>query len=699
MNMEARDYGETFYAGVLGKIIGVYLGRPVEGWPYEDIRARFGEIPFYVAGELGLPLIVADDDISGTFAFVRALEDTDDAKDLTARHIGDTWLNYVIEDKTILWWGGLGRSTEHTAFLRLKAGVPAPRSGSAALNGTTLTEQVGAQIFVDAFAMTQPGDPERAAALVRQAASVSHDGLALEAAAFFGAMEALAFDVSSMLELIAQCRRYISAPFLHRLVDDVVSVCDRESDWRAVRSWLDHRYGYHRFAGPCPIATNHAMVLAALLLGGDSFQRSVTIAASAGWDTDSNAGNVGCLNGIRLGLDAITADVDLRAPVADRLLVVTADGGSCVTDAVQETRRIQRAAARSRGEDGPTNAARFTFEYRGSTQGFAPCPYLAAPYPNVSVGNHDGLLLDLRGVGPGAPAAVSTPVYLDPRDSADNFSTLASPTLYAGQLVQVRVRATGSTSPTLRLYVLHRAADGQIRPCLSDPHQLAAGVNTLAWRVPDTGPNPLIRFGLRVESGRRYDGRLVVEEVDWRGAPDSFEQSGMLLTSIWDTTPEPLSAWVSSARNFEADFRYSYSVSHPAGTGLVTLGTREWDDYAIRSTLAFNLHRRAGLVARSVGHRRYYAATFSQGTTAALVKQDNSDHTILASAGWAYQHDVAYRVELRCAGPRLRLLVDGECLLDATDASHPFLHGGAGFLVEEGTLLADGFHVQAQRRG
>jgi hypothetical protein len=33
-----HDYAERVYAGVLGKIIGVYLGRPFEGWPYEHIE-------------------------------------------------------------------------------------------------------------------------------------------------------------------------------------------------------------------------------------------------------------------------------------------------------------------------------------------------------------------------------------------------------------------------------------------------------------------------------------------------------------------------------------------------------------------------------------------------------------------------------------------------------------------------------------
>lgn len=31
------DYAERVYAGVFGKVIGVYLGRPFEGWTYEHI--------------------------------------------------------------------------------------------------------------------------------------------------------------------------------------------------------------------------------------------------------------------------------------------------------------------------------------------------------------------------------------------------------------------------------------------------------------------------------------------------------------------------------------------------------------------------------------------------------------------------------------------------------------------------------------
>lgn len=136
-NSLSHDYIERTYAGVLGKIIGVYLGRPFEGWSYERIMKELGEITYYVNDRLPWkpPIVVSDDDVSGTFTFLRALPNHGNSRNLTPGQIGHTWLNYIIEERTILWWGGLGNSTEHTAFLRLKKGISAPDSGSIAMNG------------------------------------------------------------------------------------------------------------------------------------------------------------------------------------------------------------------------------------------------------------------------------------------------------------------------------------------------------------------------------------------------------------------------------------------------------------------------------------------------------------------------------------------------------------------------------------
>ena len=296
--MSVKKYENNIYAGVLGKILGVYLGRPVEGWGYEKIRDTFGEIRYYVHEKVGVPLIVADDDISGTFAFFRAIADHGSQKNTPAKAFGDTWLNYIIENKTILWWGGLGRSTEHTAYLNLKNGIEAPRSGSAAVNGKILAEQIGAQIFIDAIAMACPGDPDTAVELVRNAASVSHDGIAVEAACHLAALEAMAFEEKRVDVLLDRAAGYVKSRELLDIIRDVRDICSRETDWRKVRAYLDPKYGYEVYHGCCHMVPNHAMVIAAFILGGDDFQKSISIAASAAWDTDCNAGNVGALNGI-----------------------------------------------------------------------------------------------------------------------------------------------------------------------------------------------------------------------------------------------------------------------------------------------------------------------------------------------------------------------------------------------------------------
>src|SRR5207302_5692376 len=117
---------------------------------------------------------------------------------------------------------GLGNSTEHTAYLRLKDGIPAPRSGSIALNGTVVAEQIGAQIFIDGWAMVAPGDPELAADLARIAASVSHDGEAIHGAQSLAAMEAHAFverDIDALLDTSLRSISPDSA--IARLIHDV----------------------------------------------------------------------------------------------------------------------------------------------------------------------------------------------------------------------------------------------------------------------------------------------------------------------------------------------------------------------------------------------------------------------------------------------------------------------------------------------
>lgn len=706
LHTSIKQYAEQIYAGVLGKAIGVYMGRPVEGWSYEQIRARFGEVAFYVADLLGAPLVVPDDDISGTFVFYRSLEDNGYTPALSAAQIGDTWLNYIVENKTILWWGGLSRSSEHTAYLRLKAGIQAPASGSIQLNGRAMAEQIGAEIFIDTWALANPGDPEQAVALARRAASVSHDGIAVEAACLLAAMEALAFCERRLDMLLVEGMRFVGDDRLIRLVDGVTEQCRRHpNDWRIVRDWIARYHGYDKYPGSCPMATNHCAVLMALLLGGDDFQQSLAIATSAGWDTDCNAGNVGCLNGIRLGLDAIDAGAGLRAGPADQLYVVSADGGECITDAVLETRKLAAAAAALHGEDAGAPGPRFGFEYRGSTQGFAAHPGLGLRQAVTGVENalaatgEPGLLIRYAGLAHGTVGAVSTKTYVDPEPKGQKgtsyFEVIASPTLYATQLIHANVKTLATENPSLRFFIDYYDESGGLAVLHSGVFSLAEGNNELTWRVPDTNGYPIYRVGLELQSRRRLDGAVVLRSLDWRGAPArfrlrrSFEMSPAL--TPWTTVTPWTSAFVSSAQNFAPDYTTTFSISHPEANGVVTIGTRDWQDYAVASLITFSHSRAAGLVARSRGHRRYYAGILSEGR-AAIVKRRDGTTSVLAAAPFSYAVDGTYNLELRVMGAQLVLFIDGNEYARAADTE--YAAGGAGFLVEEGAMLCDGFAVR-----
>lgn len=678
---------EKIYAGILGKIIGVYHGRPVEGWSYERIMETFGEIEYFVNGKMKLPIMLPDDDISGTFGFFRALEDHGYPQSLAPQMVGLTWLNYIIEEKTILWWGGLGRSTEHTAFLHLKSGIKAPLTGSHQMNGPWIPAQIGAQIFMDAFAMANPGDPDRAAQMVRAAASVSHDGIALDAAVLLGTMEAMAFSERNVDTLLDRGLRYVSDRHLLDVVAKIRNQCAKTDDWHEVRAWIAAHHGYAHYDGPCHMIPNHAIVLMALLMGKDDFARSLSIATTAGWDTDCNAGNVGCLNAIRLGLSALDKGPDLRGPVSDFMYVVTSDGAAGITDAVQQARSVIAAAEALKGHPAPAPLPKFGFDFLGSTQGFALCPRHEGRQAALLLSNQgDGLEVQVQGLAPGVTASISTPVFVEPFAAQSSFAMVASPTLYSGQTVHaaldlpIGVRA--------RLYALIYDRDDVVQRLNGD---WSDGPD-LAWTVPDTNGLPLYRLGIEFACATRFDGVAKVRSVDWSGAPSSYEIRGMLIKSIWNLTPFWTRAWVSSARHFAPDFKYTICISHPFDNGVVTTGSRDWDNYSVESGIDYSINDGGGLVVRSRGHRRYYAGML-KGSEALIIKRFDDETKVLSRLPVTGSATGMRRLKLEVLGNELAFFVDGVFAGSARDDA--LQCGAAGFIVERGTIVADGFLVHA----
>nr|MDQ2732130.1 ADP-ribosylglycohydrolase family protein [Armatimonadota bacterium] len=654
-------------------------------------------IQYYVHEQLHAPLVVTDDDISGTFTFLRALSDNGCRKDITAEAIGRTWLNYLIQDRTVLWWGGMGRSTEHTAYLRLKGGIPAPRSGSIQLNGRTVAEQIGAQIFIDGWGMVAPGDPALAADLARRAASVSHDGEAIYGAQVIAAMEAAAFEEGDLGRLLDIATGFVPKDSLiFRMIDDLRGWRRSEDDWRKTREKLAERYGYQHYGGGCHMIPNHGVIILALLYGEDDFGKSLAIANTAGWDTDCNSGNVGCLMALKNGLAGLETGPDWRGPVADRMYLPTADGGRAITDALSEAysvARIGRALAGEHPLPYPKDGARFHFSLPGSVQGFrvedssesrgvAVLSNSPTPEGHGMAGGAGALRISYSKVAPGRPCRVSTATFVTPEMRLmGGYGMVASPTLYPGQRVRARLVASPENGAPIQgsLYLRFYGAEDASTVWRSPVQELAPGAALdLEWPIEETGGSPIYEIGVELTSSRRTDGVVWLDHLSWDGVPNVTFQKSLTGSGMW------LQAWVPGVTRLErAHDGHSFVVIQDEGIGIASQGTREWKDYEVKARITPRIGGRVGLAARVQGQRRYLALVLAPGYLQLLESVDKIQ--VLAEQPFQWETGSSFDMSIRVEGTSVTAEIAGGPTLKA--AFNAILADGAvGFYCEEGRL-------------
>ena len=696
------DYLEKVYAGILGKIIGVYLGRPFEGWSHERIVRELGPIRYYVNERLSKPLVVTDDDISGTFTFVRTLSDFANNAGVTAAQIGETWLNYIIEKRTILWWGGFGNSTEHTAFLRLKEGVPAPQSGSIGLNGKTVAEQIGAQIFIDSWAMVAPGNPRLAFDLAGEAASVSHDGQAVLAAQFLAVMEAQAFvepDIGALFELGLSFLP--SDSLVSHLARDIQAWHAQHPDWTDTRARIDELYGYQKYRGDCHIIPNCAIVLLSLLYGEDDFATALTIANTSGWDTDCNSGNVGCLMGIKNGIKGIDSGPDWRGPVADRLLISSADGSRSITDAVAEAYEIARIGCVLENISPPVlpkNGARFHFEFPGSVQGFE----IDRGYwtsASVRLNNVEGqsglgtrsLAIHFEGVVQEAFVRVATRTFMSLQEAEEShYALMANPTLFPGQSVRASIKADDGNPAVVncRLYFSFYGVDDSMEVRRGPAIELAPGQGSeLAWTLEDLGGAPIAKVGIEVTAQEEVSGTLYLDYLDWRGVPNTKFRRPEGSGQMWSR------AWVNAVDDAGTRWPEAFHLSHNLGLGMLIMGGSAWRDYSVSSIITPRVARSFGLAVRVRGLRRCYAFLLTSNRKACIVRR-LGETVVLGEVDFPWEFERPYGITLEVSGAQITGRVEGKEIVRITDTSELLSSGGFAFVCEEGLITSNSITIK-----
>lgn len=691
------DYEERVYAGVLGKIIGVYLGRPFEGWRYERIVAELGEILFYVHERLGVPLVVTDDDISGMLTFVRALPDNENRLGLTAAQVGQTWLNYIIENRTTLWWGGLGSGSTSSAYVRLKSGIPAPLSGSATTNSRALGDNVGAQIMVDGWAMVSPADPEQAVALATEASRVCCDNEGVYGAQVLAAMEAQAFIESDVNKLLDTALCFIPQDsVITKVINDIREWREIHADWHTTRELISERYGPQRYGdgGMTGVVANQALIILSLLYGDDDFQKTLSIINTSGLDTDCNSGNVGCLMGIKNGLAGIDAGPDWRGPLADRLYICSADGGRAITDAVTEAYHlvnIGRALAEQEPVH-PKNGARYHFEMPGAVQGFVIEDSIesrgTAVLENVTEHSLEGrrsLAVRYDHVAPGRVARAATATFVtDPEilkySETRGYGLQASPSLYSGQTVRTGLIADDRNTGFIKchLYIRVYGAEDQLVRIYGPAVDLdPGGCREIRWSVPDSGGQPIAEIGVEISSETGADGTVYVDYLTWDGTPRTTLTRPSAGGTMWRH------AWVKALDKHDHRRPEAFRLIQNQGTGLLIQGTREWRDYRVTADVTPYMVKSAGIAARVQGLRRYYALLLCRDGKVRLIKALDGE-TVLATRDFAWEFLETHELSLEPSGNRVRAWVDGRLFFDLADTSRPLMGGAVTLVCEEG---------------
>lgn len=675
--MNPQQYLEKVYGGLLGKCAGVRLGAPVEPtiWTYERIQKTYGDIRGYIKD---YRTFAADDDINGPLFFIRALLDY--PAPLTAREIGHTWLNYTREEIGFYWWGGYGRSTEHTAYLNLKSGLEAPLSGSLEVNGATIAEQIGGQIFIDSWGWVFPEDYRKAADYAGMAASVGHDRNGIYGGRFIAACVSLAFvhrDIRKIMDLALTvipedceyCRVIRAVGDFHRQYPE---------NWRDARDMLERDFGYDRYPGVCHIIPNAGVCALALCYGEEDFARTIEIATMCGWDTDCNAGNVGAILGVMTGPEGIP-DHYLR-PINDFHAAASISGALNNINLPVAAKELAILGLRQRNEEVPetwlpgsfSDDIYLDFSMPQSTGGIqTSSPYLAplAPGEDLKTPGRVSVLLDR--LNRGDTARIFYKPYYTRKDFDDErYSPTFTPLAYPGQVMTLGGRVDRMSGPRIGL-----------APYVKDAR--TEELKTGGYSFPEPGQPFTVSWTLPEVSFAIYEAGLLATNFD----EDKY--LGRLSLDAYSITGK---------RRFTINFQDEQHEFKGLSRCSLAGGAWELEDQGLRVITRDTFHLYSGpyyttdstvccrlvpeygashlVLLRSRGAESAYYFGLHGKNRAVLLKR-NHKTTILAEENFPWEVGQTYTLELTAAGNLLACRIDGKEILTFTDPE-PLPYGMAG---------------------
>lgn len=700
-----EQYIERIYAGWLAKIIGIRFGAPVEGWTYEKIRNIYGELDGY---PVDYKEFAADDDSNGPLFFLRALEDKDPNQELTAQNVGNALLNYAPFEHGFFWWGGYGISTEHTAYLNLRSGIPAPRSGSLLQNGSTAAEQIGGQIFIDTWGLVSPGNPDQAARFAEQAASVTHGGNGIYGGIFVAVCIACAFEEKDLRKIIQKGLSYIPEDCEYaRAVRAVMEFHDgHPSDWRACYQYIKENWGYAKYPGNCHIIPNISVMILALLYGDGDFDKTLCICNMCGWDTDCNCGNVAAIMGVRNGLDGIH-NSKWRRPINDLLICSSVMGSLNIMDIPYGALYITKLAYALAGENIPAPWSEIIsrridschFEFPGSTHAMrvrvdSLNPTVDSTHRETNIVNTDeaahtgkrSLKFSANLTDAADNIYVYKKTYYLPEDFFDSrYDPCFSPLVYPGQTVHGSILIPEySQDAQACLYVKDIYTGKELRSgflCLKKGEW-----KELEFKIPSGEGMLLGEMGFIVcvhgVHTERFDFSGMVDDLYADGDPDYMIDFKDAHEEVWTGLHREISQMTKlKGLMYLADGQLNLSC---ADFAEAYTGRHDFCDY--KATFFFTPVTGAAnqVNVRVQGALRSYAFALLDGGQAAILKNENG-YSVLAQTSFPWEAGKEIAVAVTVNGNHITAEIEGMTLDAADESEHPYLVGALGVSVRNGS--------------
>jgi len=284
VTLTQADYRDRVYGGWVGKLIGVAVGRPVDG------QRQAQEIAGYPDKLSGIS-VVATEGLDFQAAWLRALQIA--GPKVTDDDLIGSWLRHVAHSQ----------GEYACARASFRRGVNPPVSGAF---DNPYRQSLGALARADLWGLMTPGDPEQAAWFARRDAMLDHAGAGVESAIWLAGMVSGAFVEREAGRLVEMALGLIPEESrVARAVRDVMRWHGEHAHWGRTREMLLRSYSSEDVRDSVVAS---GLVALALLQGRGEFARTVLSAAGFGWSAATTAGAAGAVVGVMLGEGGLPED-------------------------------------------------------------------------------------------------------------------------------------------------------------------------------------------------------------------------------------------------------------------------------------------------------------------------------------------------------------------------------------------------------